>query len=149
MFKLIPLIGLVLLSGCVRTTGAKIEDFGPARANIGPSVDMRVRKVERSISTFEVEAELLAADENGMIVLYAPGDATGMRVTRIPYTLIRKCFFKDLQHLNIGESRKPSDSLKEQIRLVSRFPGGVESASFQKFLESMGQAEIDLIRSRP
>ena len=149
MLRLIPLIALVFLSGCVRTSGAKIEDFAPARANIGPSMDMRVRKDARSISTFKIQAELLAADENEMIVLYAPGDTTGMRVTRIPYDLIRKCFFKDLQHLNIGESGRLTDSKKEQIRLMSRFPGGVESAAFKKFLESMGQTEVDLIETRP
>jgi len=151
---MIPLIGLVLLSGCVKTTGAKIEDFGPARANIGPSVDIRLLKDARTASTFaastyKVQAELLTADETGMIVLYALGNANGVRVTRIPYSLIRKCFFEDLQYLNFGESRKLTDSRKEQIRLVSRFPGGVESAAFQKILESMGQTEVDLIESRP
>lgn len=133
----------------MKTTGAKIEDFAPARANLGPSVDIRVRKQPGAASTFKVQGELLTAYENGIIILYTPSDATGIRATRVPYDLMRKCFFEDLQYLTLGEGRVLTESIKDNILLVSRYPGGIESASFQKFLENLGQSEIDFIENRP
>ena len=119
--------------------------YEPSRIDAGPLAELTVRQKPKSRSTYVVEGELLTANENSLVLLVTPDGELDARITRIPFDLISRGKFDDLPHLFIGNGRPFTDSKKESLRLISRYPGGEESAAFQKFMAHIGQEEIDTI----
>ena len=145
MLKTVLLIVPLLLTSCVINNGSKLEDFAPANTDVGLKVELRVRNKPKSAKSYKMEGELLAADNDGIVIFFVKDGLINARVTRIPFELILRATFEGMPQLFIGQSRTLNDSKKEKMRLVSRYPGGVESTGFQTFMERIDQSEIDIV----
>ena len=128
-------------SGCA--FGMTADKFVPGRGPEGIRSAVTTR-------TARFDGELIAVRDDALLLLAsatAPGDGTrapqnaSLMVRLIPFTAIVSAQFHQLgRGSQIGEGRVPSASVKERLRLVSRFPYGMSPAIEADLLKAYGQS---------
>ena len=125
---------LVMASGCV--TGPRVERLVPATTPAGARVEMKLG--HRATGAELLEGELLEVRDTAVVVL-----APGRRVTLIGYAAVIKARCPDLPGgLEFGEWIQPAEEVRERLRLVSRFPGGLTPQLFEQLLQGYGQTVL-------
>ena len=125
---------LVMASGCV--TGPRVERLVPATTPAGARVEMKLG--HRASGTELLEAEVLEVRDTAVVVL-----APGRRVTLIGYAAVIKARCPGLPGgLEFGEWTQPAEEVRERLRLVSRFPGGLTPQLFEQLLQGYGQTVL-------
>jgi hypothetical protein len=126
-----PLLLALLAAVLACPSGTNVRKFAPARSPNGIQADLRVGKQQTRIM-----GELLEVRDTSLLVL-----RDGARVTSIPIRQIRSGSFARLGTLIA--SGRVSGGDREQLRLVSRFPGGLGPEIAAQLLGAYGQTEPD------
>ena len=125
---------LLLLLACTLAcpVGTSVHHFEPAGSAHGVQADLRVGK-----HSTRVRGELLEVRDTALMLL-----RDGKRVTVVPIRLIRVGSFAkvDIQMME-GVRFSPAD--RDQLRLFSRFPGGLTPELEVQVLALYGQTEPD------
>lgn len=129
---------VVLLLWCGCSRGPKMNQFAPAHGMEG--IQTTIHLIDISTENRSLQGELLAVEEADLLILL------NSRITRIPFTNIQKATFNQLPGLIIGAGRMPGSSKRNQLRLLSRYPQGLEGAVLARFLRSEQQNAIDEIK---
>ena len=132
------------LSGCI-TWGPKLNEFEPAKTPNGLSTEVEVKLPFGSGPSRSLQGELVAVDDRGIFILYRPEMTGQERVAQVAYESINRATFEKVTYLNITSPKRPAGDKREQLRLMSRYPQGVNSPGFQKLLASLDQTEIETI----
>lgn len=117
----------LLLGAC--TFGQSADDFHAARRPTG--VDTSIR-----LSESELQGELLEVRDTALLVL------SGGQVTLVPYRAIKSARFRQISEREIGNERTPASSVRDRLRLVSRFPQGIRPKLLDDLLAAYGQSEL-------
>ena len=120
----------VLLAGCA--VGPRVETFKPARSPAG---------VEASLDLTDgrlMQGELLAVEEPGLTLLI------GNSVTQVPYARVRKASFAQTR-IVIDQSKPWSAAVREELRLLSRFPQGLTPTLLTSLLAAYRQGELRVV----
>jgi hypothetical protein len=112
------------LSGC--TIGVSQSEF--AR----PGGEMTTAHVGDA----EIVGELLAVQDDGLLLV------AGRGIVLVPYAIISDVEFGRLEDFNWPRGRAPSAGALERLRLVSRFPQGVDGDLLERLLEARNQPEL-------
>ena len=125
-----PFLPLLLaLAGC--STGPSLRSFAPAKSPAGVQAELRVGgRNER------VRGEVLEVRDSSLILV-----RDGARVTLIPIRRIYSGKFAKVGYL-IGQG-EISDGDRRRLRLLSRFPGGMQPDIEARLLAVYGQTELD------
>ena len=125
---------LVMASGCV--IGPRVERLVPATTPGGARVEIKLG--HRATGAELLEAELLEVRDTAVVVL-----APGRRVTLISYAAVMKARCPGLPGgPEFGEWIQPAEEVREQLRLVSRFPGGLTPSLLDQLLQGYGQTVL-------
>ena len=119
---------LALLGGC--QVGPRAENFPYAQNPQGI-------KTSLLFGESRFEGELLEVRENEMVVL---GEDRVLFL--VPFTAIQRGTFDRRRHLLIERGAIPSPEHREQLRLLSRFPQGIDESLEKRLLEAYGQTEL-------
>jgi len=104
-------IAASLLSGC---------RFGPRMETLDIARSPRGAMIELATFTGEVNGELLAVSDDGLVVL-----AKG-RVLNVPFATIRSSRSKELgSDYRFGGGKPPNPEMIARLRRVSHFPQGI------------------------
>lgn len=123
-----------MASGCV--TGPRVERLVPATTPAGARVEMTLG--HRATGAELLEGELLEVRDTAVVVL-----APGRRVTLIGYAAVIKARCPGLPGgPEFGEWIQPAEEVRERLRLVSRFPGGLTPQLFEQLLQGYGQTVL-------
>ena len=122
---------LLLVSGCYH--GPDVDAFPPAQTPRGIAA-----AVTLSDGT-GLEGELLAVREDGLVV------ATADVLWFVAYEHIRAARFEEKRSLRIGAGRAPEPAKQDQLRLMSRFPQGLEGDVLARLLAVYGQNALQVI----
>jgi hypothetical protein len=139
------LMALVLLSavaGC--TVGPAGHRLGPAQTGQGITVEVTTRATSRYFELWNHSAEVLAVQTDGLLL--RSHDASQRRIVRVAYSAIEEARFDDLSRLGFGWGAVPSAVQREELRLLSRFPQGVDDELLQRLLNVYDQ---DTLRTIP
>ncbi|MDP9201904.1 MAG: hypothetical protein M3P26_08235 [Gemmatimonadota bacterium] len=105
------LITLSLAAGC--RYGPKIENLNLASSPRGAAVQV-------TRTTGGVSGELLAVNEDGLVVL------EGRRMVTVPFSEIRDARFAEVgSAYRIGGGKRPDSEAMARLRRVSHFPQGI------------------------
>ena len=124
---LITLAAVLLGAGCLH--GPRLDRFKPAIQPEGIQATIWLRGGEK------LSGELLAAPEDGLII-------RANKIVMIPFERIKRGDFAQRKSLLIGSGRVPHPGKHEQLRLMSRFPQGLDGAVLDRLLEAYGQREL-------
>lgn len=139
------LMAFVLLSavaGC--TVGSAGHRLGPAQTGQGITVEVTTRATSRYFELWNHSAEVLAVQTDGLLL--RSHDASQRRIVRVAYSAIEEARFDDLSRLGFGWGAVPSVEQREELRLLSRFPQGVDDELLQRLLNVYDQ---DTLRTIP
>lgn len=126
----VTVLGL-LLSACVFRHGETVDSYPPAQ---GPEGLPAVLAVE---GRGTLQGELLEVAETGLLV------RAGRVIYRVRYTRIRRASFPtDSEELSFRGPSPPRPEVRERLRLVSRFPQGMDEGLLARLLEAYGQDEV-------
>lgn len=129
------LAGILLVSAC--SLGPRAKRFAPARDPQGA-----LAKVTRGRATFN--AELLAITDSALLVL----DTDGTRIVVAPYDAITTVSFVELPSgYLVRRGQPPTGKAREQLRLWSRYPTGVNAGLLQRLLSAYGQDSVAVLAS--
>lgn len=105
------LITILLAEGC---------RFGPRMENLSLASSPRGAVVQVTRATGGVRGELLAVNDDGLVVL------DGRRMVTIPFSEIRDARFAELgSGYRIGGGKRPNSDAIAKLRRVSHFPQGI------------------------
>lgn len=105
------LIAISLAAGC---------RFGPNKADLHVATSPRGADVQITTGSGGVNGELLAVNDDGLVVL------DGRRMVTVPFTEIRDARFAELgAKYRIGKGRRPHPLTIARLRRVSHFPQGI------------------------
>ncbi|HYO47336.1 MAG TPA: hypothetical protein VEY33_11695 [Gemmatimonadota bacterium] len=122
------LLALLLVQGC--TFGTRESSFTrPGGEEVTVSLG----------DNHEVTGELLAARREGLLLR-----TTG--VFEIPWDEIESTSFDRLRDVRWPERSIPNSQTLEKLRLVSRFPQGLDEAMTRRLLEAYGQEGVRVCR---
>jgi len=125
---------LGMASGCV--TGPRVERLVPATTPAGARVEIKLG--HRASGAELLRAELLEVQDTAVVVL-----APDRRLWLIAYGAILEARCPDLPGgLEFGEWIQPAEAVRERLRLVSRFPGGLTPQLFEQLLQGYGQTVL-------
>ena len=127
---------LLLVSGCVVRHGVQVADFGPAQSPEGVAISMLV-KADSDVSTNQ--GELLTVREDGVFILWMN------RITFIAYKTIQDVEVTGMKRIRFGNGETPSPELREELRLISRYPQGMGDQLLENMLDYYSQEQVDLI----
>jgi hypothetical protein len=149
--RLIAAASLVV-AGCTIGPGARFEASRPEGAKIEATVAGSATQHVRS----EVRGELLEVRRDALLVLGLQVDvvregrkqmevrSTAQRPTvlLLPFEFVQKARFVGLGSWStLAERQPPSDSVRERLRLLSRFPQGLAPDQLKRILVAQGQPE--------
>lgn len=125
-------VGLLLASAAcqVASFGPRVEEFGPAHSGRGVMTDLMLTDRTTFI------AELLEVREQGLLLLT---DEPAM--VFVPWEGVRHASFDDLRE-TIGHQRGPEPAVVDRLRLVARYPQGLDDAQLRTLLDAYGQAQV-------
>lgn len=115
------------LIGCA--VGPAVENFAPAQQPAGVEVTLSVDKGA------VLKGELLEVRNIGLVVL------TGNEVTLIPYTSIRKGTVRQTSVV-LKDWTPPTATDREKLRLLSRFPQGINPSLLASLLAVYQQKDL-------
>ncbi len=131
------LIVLVTLIGC--TVGPSVQTFNPATNPQG---------IHASLLTLigsRIEGELLEVRDSGLVVL------ADDELVLAPYGSIRRARFDQMRRLNFGPRAGLTgprigltDEKREELRLLSRFPQGIDGEVLNRLLAAYGQTKLTI-----
>ena len=126
-------IGLLfVLGGCYH--GPDLDSYAPAHNPAG--VATKITLLDRT----RIAGELLAVREDGLIV------ADEEEVFWIPFSHIRSGDFEQNYSLSVYRAKTPSPSKLQKLRLLSRFPQGLDGELLQRLLAAYHQTELTDVR---
>ena len=135
----VPVV-LLALNAC--HVGPSAENFAPAIGPDGIWADLRLKGVR-------VEGELLEVKDSGLLVLWKKRVTAGQRqprvVTFVPLAAIRRGSFDRYGTLIVDGAPVAKGAL-QRLRLVSRFPKGLNPEIRAALLTVHGQTEPDAAR---
>ena len=119
------------LAACGCHFGTRTQTFGPARGPGGVAAEI----VTPAGSW--VSGELLEVQDTALLVL------SDQRIVLVPYSLVRSAQFDQMNRntMILGQVT-PSVAVREELRLVSRFPQGVTPGLLEELLAAYGQSEV-------
>jgi hypothetical protein len=127
-----PLLCLLLLATAGCTIGTRGENLPLAHAPRGASVELELEPPSTAIS-----GELLEVQQTGLLVL-----AAHERVTFVPYARIRRGTV-ETRGAVLGRGRTPARATSDAMRLISRFPQGLDTELRAALLRAYNQTEVD------
>lgn len=139
MLRLFSALFFVSLLGC--TIGPAADSLEPAQSGRGITVQVSVRS-DISPSLWRHHAEVLAVQDDGLL-LRSHHDHE-QSIVRIAYSAIREARFDELSRLNFGDGAPPAR--REELRLLSRYPQGVDDDLLRRLLNAYDQ---DTLRTIP
>ncbi len=105
------LITISLAAGC---------RFGPKMENLNIARSPRGAVVQVTRATGAVSGELLAVNDDGLVVL------EGRRMVTIPFSEIRDARFTEMgSGYRVGGGKRPNPEAIAKLRRVSHFPQGI------------------------
>src|SRR5688572_8934166 len=119
--------------GC--TLGTTPGEFGPAMTPRG--VETRLGLPGR----VALVGELLTVSDSGLIVL-----AAGPRVVHAHWPALQSATFRQVR-ARLSGGIPPDARTRERIRLVSRFPYGMQPELMTRLLVSLGLEQVEVVRS--
>jgi hypothetical protein len=143
----------VVVAGCTIGPGARFEASSPEGARIEAAVAGSGTQHVRS----EIRGELLEVRRDALLVLGLQVDvvregqkqaetrSTAQRpaVLLLPFECVQKARFVGLGNWsNLDDRQAPSDSVREKLRLLSRFPQGLAPEQLKRILIAQGQPEL-------
>lgn len=132
---LIPLLVLGW-TGC--HVGPSVRTFGPAQSPEGIRTTLHLQR------SGAVEGELLAVRDDGLVL------RTASAVVLAPYAAINEARFAQRKGLTRGQvgsrERRPPPSVREELRLLSRFPQGLDGDVLQRLLALHGQSYVQTLQ---
>lgn len=123
---------LLTIGGCrLISFGPKVDDFAPAHS--GRGVLTRLLQFDAG----RVGGELLEVREAGLLVLTAEP-----AIVFFPWATIRHATFDDIR-TTLSHGDVPGGATRDELRLVSRYPQGLDEAQLRALLEAYG---LDAVR---
>lgn len=127
------LLGFLLVAAC--SMGPRVNRFAPVRDPQGA-----LARVTRGRVAFN--AELLAITDSALLVL----DTDATRVTLVPYRAATGVTFPELPaDYWLRRGGAPSSHVREQLRLWSRFPAGVDAEMQRRLLAAYHQDSLIIL----
>ena len=124
-----------LSTGCV--FGMNAKKFKPAQTPHGVHATVVT-------PTGPFSGELIEVREAALVLLADEGSAAApasKRLRMIPFTSVQRAEFEQLgSDVRLEGGRAPSPSVRERLRLVSRFPYGMAPGVEEALLKAYGQA---------
>ena len=137
-----------LLSACTWRAGQWLERYGPASSAAGLTARVWILAPGATPGApgegeelLERRGELLAVEEGGL--LFRQRDT----IFRIHYPRIDLATFPDRQTIRLQDGEPPAPAAADTLRLLSRFPGGVDDALMRRLLDAYGQREVVEVRA--
>jgi hypothetical protein len=128
MTRVALLLALILVPGCV--TGTRESSFNR------PGGEMMTVSLEDGP---EVTGELLSARREGLL-LRTSG------IFEFPWNEIESASLDRLRDVRWPERTIPNPPTLEKLRLVSRFPQGLDEATTRRLLDAYGQESVQVCR---
>jgi hypothetical protein len=127
-----PLAVILVLGGCA--VGTRAEGFAPAHGPAGVWTELH------GTGGRTLAGELLIVQDSALLLLATPKGDDKAGVYLILYRLIRSGRFRDMgATVVIDGGVPPGPAVREELRLVSRFPQGLAPALWRSFLAAYGQ----------
>lgn len=102
--------------------------------------------VGASVGGRSYAGELLAVQDEELLLLIARPAGTGKRIVSIPFGAIEAAEFGKLgRKYALRDGRPPAPETRERLRLVSRFPAGLSEELLGRLLQAYGQVEVERI----
>lgn len=117
----------VFAAGCV---------FGPSVRQVQRDLSPAGTHAEITLRTVRIEGELLALHDDGLLLL------NRTVLTLVPFTSIMLGRFEWSRAPQIVNGQPPSAGQSEKIRLLSRYPQGVDEDLMNRLLVIYGQDEV-------
>jgi hypothetical protein len=126
--RFLPAIGLgvAVLAGCL--VGTQARNYAPATGPAGATVNLELADKSK------ITGELLAVETDAVLLLRIH------ELTRISLSQIRRGHAP-----KIGFDRRLAGNTRERLRLVSRFPQGVNRELEVQLLQAHGQAGVKTV----
>lgn len=128
-----------LLAGCTMRHGEWLDTYPPATGPAGLTAQLRLLEEDRG----EMTGELLAVEDHGFLVLHRD------TVVRVHYPRIEGATFPDRRTLRVSGGQPPAPAVRDTLRLLSRFPQGVDGNLLRRLLDAYGQDDLVEIGASP
>lgn len=128
-----------LLAGCTMRHGEWLDTYPPATGPAGLTAQLRLLEEDRG----EMTGELLAVEDRGLLVLHRD------TVVRVHYPRIDWATFPDRRALRVSDGQPPAPAVRDTLRLLSRFPQGVDENLLRRLLDAYGQEDLVEIGASP
>ncbi len=130
---------LLVSTSCV--IGPSIKKLPQTRTGQGIIVALTTEMAPGNVTLY---AEVLAVEAEGLLLCgtASPQNVQAIRLVRIAYGAIEKATFEGHRGLNFGKGRIPSAEQRETLRLLSRFPQGVNEDLMPQLLAAYDQDEL-------
>jgi len=123
---------LAMLLALACYTGPSAANFAPARGPRGVAADLRLRSGPR------VKGELLVVEDSVLLVM------RDERIVSIPMRAVRRGRFHQVDA--VIQNGRLIYLAPEELRLLSRFPGGIQPEARARLLAAHGQSEPDVVQ---
>jgi hypothetical protein len=134
MRRLLP--SLLLVSAC--SLGPRVKSFPPARYPQGALAEVR-----RGRDGFR--GELLAVTDTALLMV----NTLSAHVILVPYGATTMVRFFNLEAFSVSGGRTPEPTVRERLRLWSRYPTGVSADLLSHLLAAYGQSSLDVLSPLP
>lgn len=132
--KYLPVLLILVLGSWGCRFGPSVEDFRPARSPEG----IRARL---DMGQTSVRGELLAVDNTGLYVL------TGEGVVLAPYKeIVQGRFEPEAVSVQLRGRTFPGSRKYNRLRLMSRFPQGLDDELLDRLLTANDQTELKVVQ---
>lgn len=143
---LFVIASLVALAACTRDVGVRIEDFKPANSPAGASTELRFQ--HGFVKKNRLQGELLAVDDEGVVLLLAQPLETGDGRTRFveaPFGILRAINVEQLGAARVRSEGAAIDAARlARLRQLSRFPQGIDETLRARLLATYGEASFHI-----
>lgn len=142
MRQTLLVLAVVGLAGC--RTGMSVDRFEPASSPNGVTAHL-------TTADGELAGELIEMQASGLLILTAVGTQAGAPPQKavlrlVPFSAVRTSTFRQLGGVSLRDGRAPTPSVRERLRLVSRFPHGLSPELLKQLLARYGQTEVAGVR---
>jgi hypothetical protein len=137
MRGLAALMAAALLTGCY--FGPQVRDFAFTQGPQGVSVSAESARGA-------IAGELLAVDQEGLLLLKPAAGASAQRVVLLDYRAIREARCEKMGPRYVLRGGVPDAEKRALLQAVSRFPQGLSAALLRQLLDAHGQAEVEAVR---
>jgi hypothetical protein len=121
LFRVTPI--LLLLAACM--VGTRAQNYQPAKGPAGATINLELTDRQK------LSGELLAVEDTSLLVL------RGKELVRVALPRIRRASAP-----RVGFRTRMNDRIREQLRLISRYPQGVTPELEARLLQAYNQAAV-------